>query len=268
MRAGDREQLVAKSVEELKGTVDRLGDALEIEQAEPAMERNRWEVVLLEDVREGPEAVAVHEGIGLERDLCRVGGRERLVVVRVPRIRRDVPFREVDGPFAREFANEFRPIAHEVARAFGELLLRVRALEAERIGRVDVGADEVHGEAPALAVGEQLVDPCGHRRGRAADAERRVDGLDGLGRVTVELEVVALRPRPERRKVGLIPDLEEPLAHLGHAVVLRVGHRGEEDQGVGLISTNRRIRFSIESRSVNDFESGTGHLTVSDVSGS
>ena len=33
-----------------------------------------------------------------------------------------------------------------------------------------------------------------------------------------------------------------------------------------MISTNRRIRFSIESRSLNDFESGIGHLTVSDVS--
>ena len=220
VRAGDWEPLATEPMQELEGAVDRLRDAVEIEQAEPAMEGDRGEVVLLEDVREGPEAVAVHEGVGLQHDLGGVSRGERLVVIRVPRIRGDVPFRKVDGPFARVLPHEFRPIAHEIARAVGELLLRVGALEAEWVGRVEVRADEVHRKAVPLAVVEQLVDPRGHGRRRATDAERRVDGLNGLSSMAVELEVVALRPRPERREVGFVPDFEEPLAHLGDAVAL------------------------------------------------
>ena len=72
----------------------------------------------------------------------------------------------------------------------------------------------------------------------------------------------------QRRTVGGLR-LRRRSDHRGHPRRL-VGASTEivRDQDVGLISTNRRIRFSIESRSVNDFESGTGHLTVSDVSGS
>ena len=50
-----------------------------------------------------------------------------------------------------------------MARAVGELLLGVRALEAEWVGRVDVRADEVNRQAIVFAVIPQFLDPRGRR---------------------------------------------------------------------------------------------------------
>jgi hypothetical protein len=77
-----------------------------------------------------------------------------------------------------------------------------------------MGAHEVGGDAVTVAEIQELGDPRVLGAGRSADAEPRVDPLDGLRGVAVELEVVGLRPRPEGVQVRLVPDLEVPLAHL------------------------------------------------------
>ena len=60
-------------------------------------------------------------------------------------------------------------------------------------------------------MGEQLLDPAGRRRGRAAHAQARVDRPDGGGGHVVELQVLLGRAGPEHLEVGLVPHLERPV---------------------------------------------------------
>ncbi len=83
-----------------------------------------------------------------------------------------------------------------------------------------MGGDEIGGQPFPLAEVEELGDPRVLRRRRPAYPEPRVDSFDGLHGVPVELEVVRLGPGPEVMEVGLVPALEEPLAHLARAVAV------------------------------------------------
>jgi hypothetical protein len=78
--------------------------------------------------------------------------------------------------------------------------------------------DEIAGQLLAPAKGDKIGDPFVVGGGRTTDPQFRVDRLDRRRTVPVQLEVIGLRAGPERGKVRLVPDLEEPLPHLVDAV--------------------------------------------------
>ena len=52
---------VPRLVQQLECAIGRLGDPVQIQQAEPTVKRNGWKIVLRENVAEGPKAVALDE---------------------------------------------------------------------------------------------------------------------------------------------------------------------------------------------------------------
>src|SRR5688500_2024596 len=91
------------SIRGLRNTVDR-------EQPKSAMERNRRKIVLLENVREGPEAVGLDEIARLQRRLGDKGRRVRLVMQRLAGIRRRIPLGVIDGESSRSAPRILRPL--------------------------------------------------------------------------------------------------------------------------------------------------------------
>ena len=79
-------QLSAEVMQELKSSIDRLRDTIEIEQPESAMKRDRGKIVLFEDVGESPITVALNEAVSFQRNLRRERRCERLIVKVVARI--------------------------------------------------------------------------------------------------------------------------------------------------------------------------------------
>ena len=81
-----------------------------------------------------------------------------------------------------------------------------------------MSGDEVGGQALRAAEADEIAHPGVVGRRGAADLQRRIDALDRLHRISVQLEIIALLAAPERGQVRLVPDLEEPLPHLLDAV--------------------------------------------------
>lgn len=101
---------------------------------------------------------------------------------------------------------------------------------AERIGRVEVRADEIHRHLAVGAVAGEVVEPGVARTCWAADLQARVDPLERRGGGVVEREAVGLRAGPERLEVRLVPALERPLRDLADAVTLDPMAREPLDQ--------------------------------------
>ncbi len=265
MPASDRHLLDAEAMEQLIGAVSGLGDPMQVEQAESAMERHRREVVLREEIGECPEAVSLDQSARLHHGLGHEGGGVGLVVQGVARVRGSVPFRVIDGPAPCLLMHFSRPLAQDAARSLGQLLDRlIRFLAQSRprdhVRRVVVRADEVGGQVILLAEIEEARDPLVLRRGRPADAQLRVHPLDRLHRVAIQLEVIILGPGPEMVQVGLIPDLEKPGAHFGEAVAFHPVLRQLANQSCpGLVVLRGRHVAGISEDGLASGGQGSGH---------
>ncbi len=74
-------------MQQLERPVHGFRDAMEIEQAEPAMERDRRKIILRENVGKRPEAVALNEVREVHQDARDVRRGERLIMQQVARVR-------------------------------------------------------------------------------------------------------------------------------------------------------------------------------------
>ena len=113
--AGD--PVFVEMMEELKGAIRRFRDAVQVHEAEAAVERHRREIVLLEDVRERPEAVAFDKAAHLHHGLRDERGGVRLVVQSVARVRRGVPLRVVNRFPPRAAARVLRLLTKDATPA-------------------------------------------------------------------------------------------------------------------------------------------------------
>ena len=143
MRAFDRHHFGAECVQQFVGAVGRLGDAVNVEQAEAALKRHRRKIIFLEDIGESPIAVALNQTVRFHDGLGDEGRGVRLVMHRVARIGRRAPFRVIDRPVAGLASHLARFIAQHAAAAFRQLRFGVIARFAEGVGRIMVRADEV-----------------------------------------------------------------------------------------------------------------------------
>src|SRR5688572_21088711 len=107
------------------------------------MERSRRKVGFLEDIREGPKAVALGHAAGLEGSLRGKRGRVRGIVPRVAGIGRGVPLGVVNRPAGGPSTCVLCPLAHDAAPAAGQLGLRIGTGLNESVGRIVMGADEI-----------------------------------------------------------------------------------------------------------------------------
>ncbi len=78
--------LVTQTVKQFKFPVNRLGDIVQIQQAEAAVKRQRWKIVLIKDVAERPKAVRLRKSSILQNYFRRVRSGERFVVQRIAAI--------------------------------------------------------------------------------------------------------------------------------------------------------------------------------------
>src|ERR1017187_7832210 len=83
-----------------------------------------------------------------------------------------------------------------------------------------VRGDEICGQTITTAKGEKIVNPSIRGSRGSADSQCAVHTLDGLHRVTVEFEIIALFTAAKCRQVRLIPYLEKPLSNLVPAITL------------------------------------------------
>ena len=79
----DAEQFVAQTMQQLESSVDWLGDPMNVQQAEPTLKRNRWKVILGENIAEGPKGITLHEPCRFHNDLGGICGGKGFVVQRV-----------------------------------------------------------------------------------------------------------------------------------------------------------------------------------------
>ena len=132
MRAFDLQHFGTERVQQFEGAIGRLGDAVNVEQAEAAVKRHRRKIIFLEDVGESPIAVALHEPVGFHDGLDDEGRGIRFVMHRIARIRRRAPFRVIERPVAGLAAHLPRLIAQHAAPAFRQAALRCRRRAARR----------------------------------------------------------------------------------------------------------------------------------------
>ena len=226
------------------------------------MERSRGGAVLLENVRERPEAHGVQRLGPAELLQDERPGEER-IVHGVDRRVGGVPLRDVHGELlfrvlADRGQGHVRHVA-DVVQARVEVERTVPVLvEAARTVAEAVGVigDEVERELLLVAVVDELVDEDRACAGGAADRVILVHGLHGLRGVLVELQVggqtLLVGEPPEDVQIGLVPDLETPRFHLVRAVTVRpVPHQGR-DEGVPLLILLGRghVRLPPEDRAV------------------
>ena len=242
--------------------VGGLRDALVGHQAESAVERSRGGAVLLENVRERPEAHGVERLGAAELFQDERPGEER-IVDGVDRRVGGIPLRDVDRELLlRVFADggqrHVRHVADivqarvQVERTVPVLVESARAV-AEAVGVI---GDEVERELLLVAVVDELVDEDRAGAGGSADRVILVHGLHGLRGMLVELQVsgetLLVGEPPEDVQIGLVPDLEPPRLHLVRAVTVRpVPHQGR-DEGVPLLVLLGRghVRLPPEDRAV------------------
>jgi hypothetical protein len=106
------------------------------------------------------------------------------------------------------------------------VLVQVAVLHA-----VGVGADEVDRRVGRLGMRQEFRHPGRAGAGRAADAQLRIEGLEGPGGARVEVEIgLLVGLLPEAVEIGLVPDLEVPAAHFRRAIALEQVAREGVDQ--------------------------------------
>src|SRR6185437_4775955 len=120
---------------------------------------NGRKVILLENVAEGPVAVAVYQSAGFEHRLHDYCCRVWFVVHWIARVGRRVPLRVVQRLAAHLPVYAASPITKHAALARGELCLRVIARLAERVRGIVVRAHEVGRYAGLFREVQELVDP-------------------------------------------------------------------------------------------------------------
>lgn len=125
-----------------------------------------------------------------------------------------VPLGPEERGFSSFFSDSFQGVAVEFSRSVGGFAFVVVPL----ILRIDVGADEVDGDAPLGAVGEEFGDFASLGAGGAADSQNRVDAFDGGGGAGVEFDVLVPGSIPKGAEVGLIPNFEVPGSDLFKAI--------------------------------------------------
>lgn len=226
LRVGGGDGVALERVEVLVGEEGGLADALGIEESEAALEGSGGRTRLLEEIGVGPVAHALHQslaGFELAED---VGGADVGVVHGVAGGVTGTPLGEVERQVGKRRMGDLLAHAADVADdgvggwiepgvAFAVFV------EEATLHAVGVGADEVDGSAAGFDVGEKLGDPGGAGCGGTADAEGRIDGLDGAGSQVVEGEVsLLIATFPEAGEVGFVPDFEVPGADLIGAVAL------------------------------------------------
>ena len=202
------------------GPVGGLRDALIGHEAESAVEGTRRGTVFLEDVREGPEAHGVERFSVAELFQDERSGEEGIVHGIDGRIR-GIPLGDVDGEFLFALFRDggeghVRHVADVVETGMEiegtvAVLVEPAGAVAESVGVV---GDEVEREFLFVAVVDEFLDEDRARAGGTADGVILVDGLHGLCRVFVELEVfgetVLFGETPEDVEIRLVPDFETP----------------------------------------------------------
>jgi hypothetical protein len=268
------QQLIAELIEKPVGVKGRLGDALEVDQAEAAVKGGVAGAGLLEAVGERPvrqRLGAIHRaGDGADDER----GARQLVVQVVAGGGAGVPLRAMDlqpraagGPgLAAQGGQVLGGAAHRAAQA--RRVLAGQIVQRE-VAWVRVCADEVDRQFVLGAVAQKRLDP--HRvpdprllllgvgavierlgvevaRRRPADPQRRVDGLEGPGGGGVKLEVLQLAVTvavPEVRQVRLVPHLEAPPCHLIPAVAVDAMAHERLNQRAPPVHVRRRRRCAL-----------------------
>ena len=225
--------------------VGGLRDTLVGHEAETAVERTRCGAVLLEDVRECPEAHGVKR-LGVAELFQDERAGEEGVVHGVDGRVGGIPLGDVDGEFLLAFFRDggeglIRAIA-DVMEAFVQeelavaVLVQAAGAVAEAVGVV---RDEVEREFLPVAVVDELLDEDRASAGGAADGVVLVDGLHGLGGVFVKFEVfgetVLFGETPEDVEIRLVPNLETPRLDFIRAVAVGPVLDERFDEGVPLL---------------------------------
>src|SRR5579884_833897 len=91
MGAFDWQSFLAQAMQQLEGAIHWLGNAVQSQQTESAVEGQRWKIRLLKNIRKGPKGVCLHEITDFQGGLGGEGGGIRLVLARIAQVRGSVP---------------------------------------------------------------------------------------------------------------------------------------------------------------------------------
>jgi hypothetical protein len=133
--AVDGEALIPKAVQHLKGAVGGFGNPVDVQEAEAAMERDRGERVLPEEVGERPPTVSLDQARRLHHRLDDKRGGVGAVMQLVKRVRGTAPFGVVEGEVCRLSSGCARLLSQDAAATLGELGLCIVAGHAEGVQR-------------------------------------------------------------------------------------------------------------------------------------
>ncbi len=181
------------------------------------MERLEREVVLLEDVGEGPEAVPLGESPCFQHSRRCEGCGVRLVVQWIEGIGRRVPLGVINRSVTCVVTRVLRNLPHDAALGFEQLMFGVAVALVSVVGII-MCADKICGHVVAFTEAHELFDPFTLRCWRSSNFERRRDVLDRFSRVAIKLEVLALSSGPEHLEIRFIPDFKQPFANFPLAV--------------------------------------------------
>src|SRR6516162_254175 len=97
MLALDEQSLIAKCVQQLERPIGGLGNAVDIEEPEPAMKGDGGKIVFLKNVGESPEAVGLDEVGGFHDGLSYERRRVGIILQSKASIRAAIPLGVIDG---------------------------------------------------------------------------------------------------------------------------------------------------------------------------
>src|SRR5687768_820177 len=128
-----------------------LRNPMQVQQTKPTMEGLGWKIVLFENVRERPEAIALNQTLSFHyccySERCGIW----LIVEWVFRIGGRIPFCVIDRSAASPAACALRYFSHNSPLAPGEFYLSLIVLCAEIIGRIVMCGNKICGYLVSLA---------------------------------------------------------------------------------------------------------------------
>ena len=228
----------------LERTVGRLRHTMVGLQTELILEGAGLHAHLLEDITDGPvgialdQAIVVGEGLHIEGRLIAgivIAGTMPLGVVQRQRIRLGLG---LTGHLYQDIARVLVDAVHE-GLAHGFLLFIRHLIDVRQIKAGALGARAVHAHGGQRIITGVMMggneinrnviirtellegdDPGVDRGGGTTDLQFRIHSLQRAGGHLVQVEVILLGAIEEEAQVRLVPDFEEPLAHLVQTVAL------------------------------------------------
>ena len=160
----NQQPFVTQLAKQLERPIDRFGNTMQRQQAKTAMERRRRKVVLLEDIRESPEAIGIDDAADFHQCFCDEGCRIGFIMQMIMWVRRGVPLRIVERSRAGVPPRILGPLAQNAAAAACQLQFSVDGFVPQRVGWIMVRTDEIDRHVASITEMEKLFNPFVARR--------------------------------------------------------------------------------------------------------